>query len=335
MTMNRYLFFIIPMVFFLSSCSDDEDIIEQPKMEAAMFQGLWYCSESATFLEMRYSSFAGETYAGMDSIPSEAESFYGKWFFLPTNKQIQMTTSYRVSKLTSVRSYKVLAVNDLSMTLQDIELNAEYTYYKVMESYDLSLGKSMEISIPEYPGASFSSSSDLIAEVNDQGRVKARGSGTAFVKAVKGASTVYVRVDVNPRPLCYADELKGCTIDDIMERYGTPTFQGVSDTPTMVITYRDEKINDTSLEYIHYKYDEETREITQIVTLYKYVDSFYSDRLYIENNYYEIEKGAYGEKEWLLNNSYYILPLYQSQSDGDYYHIDYTNLDYYLIHGYY
>lgn len=334
MTMNRYVFLIIlPMAFFLSSCSDDD--IEQPKMAATMFQGLWYCPESATFLEMSYSSFAGETYTDMDSFPSEAESFHGKWIFAPTNRQLIMTFSYHVSKLRSVRAYRVLGVDDLSMSLLDIELNAEYTYYKVVQSYNLSLGKSQEISIPEYPDASFSSSSGLIAEISDRGRVKARGSGTAFVKAVTGVSTVYVRIDVSPRPLCYADEMKGCTIDDILEKYGTPTFQGASDTPTMVVTYRDEKINDTSLEYIHYKYDEETREITQITTLYKNLDSFYADKLYIESNYYEIETGTYGEKEWLLNNSYFIMPLYHSQSDGEFYHIDYINIDYRLTHGYY
>ena len=332
--MNRYLFLLLSMVFLLVSCSDD-DIIEQPKIEASMFQGVWYCPESATSLEMRYSSFAGEVYAGMDSIPSEAESFHGKWYFLPATQQIHMNTSYHVSKVTNTSVYKVLDVNALSMTLQDVELNAEYTYYKVEEVHELPLGHSLDISLPDYPGPSFSTTSDLIAEVSNLGRVQARGSGTAFVRVASGANTVYVKIDVSPRPNCYAEELKNCTIDDIIERYGTPTFQGASDTPTMVATYRDDNINDTSLEYMHYKYDETTRQITQIVTLYKNLDSFYADWQFLRDNYFEITEGAFGEHEWLLNNSYYILPLHQLQEDGDFYHIDYTSIDYYLEHGYY
>ena len=94
----------------------------------------------------------------------------------------------------------------------------------------------------------------------------------------------------------------------------------------------DNTFSDTSLEYIHYRYDEETREITQIATWYKNVDSYNSDYLYIKNIFYEIIEETFGEYEWVLNNAYYIIPLYELNGN---YHINYNNHKYYNEHGYY
>lgn len=330
--MNRFLFFIlIPMVLFTTSCSDDEDTIEKPKWDAAMFQGLWFCEDNTTYLEMRYASFTGKIYTDMDSIPSEVESISGRWSFYPTNLLIRMATTYQSSRLIDSRDYKVLGIDDYSMTLLDIQLNAEYTYYKVVASYSMSLGQSIDISLPDYHASSFTPTSSLIADVNNQGHLQAIGSGYTYVKASSETSAVYVKIEVDPRPKNYFMEIKNCTIDDIIEKYGTPQFSGKTDTPNMAIAW-DNTFSDTSLEYIHYRYDEETREITQIATWYKNVDSYNSDYLYIKNIFYEIIEETFGEYEWVLNNAYYIIPLYELNGN---YHINYNNHKYYNEHGYY
>ena len=206
--MNRFLFFIlIPMVLFTTSCSDDEDTIEKPKWDAAMFQGLWFCEDNTTYLEMRYASFTGKIYTDMDSIPSEVESISGRWSFYPTNLLIRMATTYQSSRLTDSRDYKVLGIDDYSMTLLDIQLNAEYTYYKVVASYSMSLGQSIDISLPDYHASSFTPTSSLIADVNNQGHLQAIGSGYTYVKASSETSAVYVKIEVDPRPKNYFMEM--------------------------------------------------------------------------------------------------------------------------------
>ena len=114
--------------------------------------------------------------------------------------------------------------------------------------------------------------------------------------------------------------------------YGIPDFEGPSDTPNMVISYTT-NISDRKLNYIHYRYDPDTREVTQIQTIYVSPEDYEAGVSDLQSKYYDVlsDGSIYGEYEWVLNNDYYIQPFV----NGDYHVILYYNYSYKNAHGYY
>ena len=93
-----------------------------------------------------------------------------------------------------------------------------------------------------------------------------------------------------------------------------------------------QNVNDTRLKYIHYRYDVETREVTQVYINFFDEEGFTETADYMKSHYYDIynDGTVYGEEEFLLNNSYYIQPLVRDED----YVILFVNMIYYFTHGY-
>ena len=316
----------------LTACSGDDDVVEKTAMDNTMFQGQWFSEDNGTYLNLGYTSFSGIVYDQLDTSPVEGEMLTGTWMFYPANGMIRMSIHYDNAKFSETRDFKVLAVSSTSMTLLDTQLNAECTYHKVAETTAMMLGEDYDISIPDFSASVFQTVSPEIATVSDGGRVKTHDEGTAFVKATSGTSSYYVRINVGSRIDSYYNELLNLTIDEVKVRYGTPDYDGPSDTPNMVISYS-KSINDRRLNYIDYRYDAETREVTMIRTLYKDLTDYYVGVNYLQDNYYDLlgDGTMFGEYAWFANNDYYI----QDFISGENIVILYANRTYNKEHGYY
>lgn len=328
--MKRYtlLPFLMVMLAFMA-CSSDETIPEQPTITKEMFMGEWFSEENCTYLKMTYSSFQGVVYGQPDTFPIVGELLSGKWIYIAERNIIRMQTHYEKSSFKETRDYRVLRIDKYSMTLVDLNLNAEYTYHKVVDSRELALGEEFNIDIEGFAPSTYTPVSPLIVKVNQQGRVKARSTGTTYVRAESEVSSIFIKVDVGSRALSYANELFG-SIDDIIARYGPPDWTGPTDTPTMVIVYNQE-INDARLKYIHYKYDENTREVTQIYIIFHELEGYEEELKYLKANYFDLngDSSVFGENESIFFNDYIIQTAIQDDPL-----ILFTNMVYTLTHGY-
>lgn len=316
----------------LTACSGDDEVVEKTAMDNMMFQGQWFSEDNGTFLNLGYTSFHGVVYDHLDASPVEGEILSGTWLFFPANNMIRMSIHYENAKFSETRNYKVLNVSSSSMTLLDTELNAECIYYKVAMTTTMLLGEDYDITIPDFNATAYHAVFPIVAEVSDRGRVKTHDEGTAFVKATAGTTSYYVRINVGSRVDSYYNELLHLTIDEIKARYGTPTYDGPSDTPNMVISFTTD-INDRKLNYIHYRYDADTRQVTQIQTMYEELSDYNVSFNYLMDNYYDIygDGSLFCELEWVLSNDYYIQPIVKE----DNYVILYSNYLYFKEHGYY
>lgn len=330
--MNRLIsFLMLVTALFMVACSSDDEMKEKPVIESSMFQGEWFSEDNYTYLQMTYSSFSGCTYEEIESIPEVGVDIYGKWLFYPENSLVRMSIQYSTTGITETRDYKVISIDDNMMVLYDMELNAQYSYHKVVSHQQLEMGRNFNVNSIVAQGSSYSSTSSFVAKVDGQGRVVATGPGTAYIGTNLGGKVLFIRVDVDSRVDCYAIEMLSYSIDDIIEKYGTPDFSGPTDTPTMVISYT-KSINDASMSYIHYRYDEETREITEISMFYSNNESYKLDFIYLQDNYYPFMDfaGAFATEEWFANNIFYI---HQFENDSGK-HLLYNNMYYRNIHGY-
>ena len=331
--MKKYLSLLFTLAaVMLTACSGDDEVVEKPVMNYMMIQGQWFSEDNSTYMNLGYTSFNGVVYDQLDTSPVDGEVLNGTWAFYPANNMIRMVIHYEHAKFSENRDFKVLAVNSSSMKLLDTELNAEYTYHKVAETKSMMLGENYDISIPNFNATSYQAISPIMAEVSDGGRVKTHDEGTAFVKATSGATSYFVKIDVGSRIDSYYNELLHLTIDQVKERYGTPDFEGPSDTPNMVISYT-KSISDRKLNYIHYRYDADTREVTQIQTIYITPEDYEAGIRDIQGKYYDVlsDGSVYGVYEWVLDNDYYIQPFV----NGDYHVILYFNYSYHKAHGYF
>jgi len=325
-----YLTLLTAIVF--SACSkDDDNPNTENVLQPSMFEGEWYCEDNSTYMKFSYSSFTGVVYGNLDTFPIEGEKMSGRWLLYPATKSLREQVHYANSQYSASRDFKVMEIGKYSYTLMDLSLNTPYTYHKVVESKQIALGEEFDVSIEGLSPSSYASECPNIAHVSEQGRVKACGSGVTYICAKSGNEAVYVKVEVQPRTICYSNELLG-TIDDVLVRYGTPDYSGPTETPTMVIVYS-QHVNDTRLKYIHYRYDEETREVTQVYINFYDEEGFNETADYMRANYYDIygDGTVYGVEEFFLNNYYYIQPLVRE----DDYVIVFTNMQYYFSHGYY
>lgn len=301
-------------------------------MESSMFQGEWFSEDNYTYLQMTYSSLSGCTYEEIDSIPEVGVDIIGKWVFYPKNSLVRMSIQYSTTGITETRDYKVISIDDNTMVLYDMELNAQYSYHKVVSHQQLEMGRNFNVNSIVAQGSSYSSTSSFVAKVDGQGRVVATGPGTAYIGTNLGGKVLFIRVDVDSRIVCYETEMLSYSIDDIIEKYGTPDFSGPTETPTMVISYT-KSINDASMSYIHYRYDEETREITEISMFYSNNESYKLDFIYLQANYYLFNNtpGSFMKEEWFANNKFRIHQFENTSGKN----LLYSNWDYYNKHGYY
>lgn len=323
-----YITTICLILFVMASCGDDY-VVEKPLIESSMFQGEWYSEDNNTYLNLNYSSFSGSVYIIKGNTTKIGENVSGKWMFYPANNRMRLDAYYSESNLSDTRDYKVISINEKMMILLDLALGSQYQYRRVTCSYNMYLGDKIDVVKEGHKPTIFSSTSPSVVKINNE-VITAIGSGDAYVRLDRNDDYTFIKVNVLPRPICYTAELLS-NIDEILEKYGKPDGEAESNnSPSKVIGWG-KTINDSGLTYIHYLYDEQSREITEIRIVYKSEEEFDFDSSYIKQQFNYLQDGSYGLAPFLGNNSFTI--FFDKSEHG--LTMLFSNMDYFFHHNYF
>jgi hypothetical protein len=308
--MNKYWFNLIIIVASLLSCSDDDNI-KKTVYQARDIEGMWFCQENVTFLNVYNTSFQGSVISIQEEIPTTVENMTGTWSYYPSNNILRMQFEYERNKTIATKDYKLVKVEGNSLTLIDLDYNTLYTYHRVADYSVLAIGESFKMNAGSFVPSSYYVLNAAIADVDNKGNIVAYTAGTTFVSASSGGEMAYARLDVLRIPY-YQEELFS-SIDSVFENNVNPDycdFYEKDAISNMRVSYHTEStIRDKGLKQIVYTYDDKTREITTISTVYKEDISFAEDISYIKERYYDVLKDGttYGLEPTMENNEFYIM----------------------------
>jgi len=329
--------FVLCCLSVFTSCKKDDD--EQPEIFRSQLMAEWCTLDdydnSATVLKLDYADFAWKTYQNISTTPALIGDLTGYWSYSADSRVIAMSINYSglddlSTQKTSIESFSVAKLTDNSMTLRDTEYGTETTYYRVVESHENVSGEAFEISYGKDTTAvrSFTSANPSIAQVDNSGYVTTNKTGITFITVNIGDDVAIVKVEVKSRVGVFVQELSW-KIDDVLTAHGQPDNSG-NVGQNMAIIYR-QSIFDKALSAIQYQYDESTREVTRILTVYKSVADYNTDRAFILANYADLGYNSYGPDEDYYSNKYLLNPFEDSGS----YYISYNNFEYYRKAGHF
>lgn len=188
----------LAMTIGMASCSDDEcnhvPIIDDGGDIGRGIVGSWY--EEAENEEMRF----GENGTFYDRYANylRCAEVEGRWEF--DSKNSKLTYHYPFMGQTQYADWTVKNLKELSFTISS-SMVADHNLEKIVESYDLQVGKTATIEFskvyPDYSVTSYTSNNDRIASVTSDGVIKAEGEkGITYIKVSTTKSNVWVKVTV-------------------------------------------------------------------------------------------------------------------------------------------
>ena len=329
-----FLFFVsLSLVMGMTACSKDSDSESKGKYTADQFRGQWCAmgGSVALLLDMGNSSFTGEVYMDLENTPVLFDQLSGTWVYYPANDMIQMDILHSSSLQQESSSYKVMKVNSRILQLREQSTGAEDVYYRLVEKKTIQQGTSYTIdysSVGNFSPTVCVSSNPNIATVNAQGHVTAKSQGVAFISLNAGDETVVAMVKVTGIVEQYSTEVMS-NIDYIIKQHGTPDVTGQSGR-NQAILYKQPSFH-PAVSAVQYQYDERTREVSRILTVYNNQSGYSNDASFVIANYLDLGTNQYGLKSDYMDNDFFISPF---TSDGSYY-ISYNNLKYYLREGHF
>ena len=314
---------LLALTMGLASCSDDSETENTGSFTQAQFQGKWCALEGpvAMVLTLESSSLEGEVYLNLSTTPTKYETLSGSWVYYPTNDMLRLQVLHSRTLQSESQDYKVLQVNDKVLKMREQETGAENIFYRMLDTKTVKQGAVFNIDYPASVG--YASSNSSIASVTDDGQVRANGQGVAFISVyTQDDQMVIVKVHVEGVIETLVDEVMS-DIDKVLSRYGTPDAKGQMG-GNQAILYRN-PASYPALAALQYQYDESTREITRILTVYNSQDAYQIDADFIVANYINHGNNLYGENAEYMSNDYLISPFI---SDGSCY-VSYNNQNYF------
>lgn len=183
----------LAMTIGFTSCSDDECNHDRGGDEIEIV-GSWY--EEAENEEMRFSE-NGTFYDRYANYLRCAE-VEGRWEYDKKNKKL--TYNYPFMGQTQFADWTVKNFKELSFTISS-SMVADHNLEKIVESYDLQVGKTATIEFskayPDYSVTSYASQNERIASVTSDGVITAEGEkGITYIKVSTTQTNVWVKVTV-------------------------------------------------------------------------------------------------------------------------------------------
>lgn len=328
------LLFVTSILFISCGKSDSDNTEVNNKIELSMFYGEWFSVSNSTYYNFVNTKMEGIIYQNMNTMPSIYDYISGGWTFYKENSILRILVNYNNKMESQTEDYKVISIDDYSMTMQYIEYSKEIVLNKIIASKTMSIGEKYDINNnnSNFESPIYSSLNTSIATVDNTGQVTATGTGITFISIKSQVGTVFVKIEVDSRVDTFTEELFS-NIDKILETHGQPDNTADTESGTKVVVYM-KSVADSSLGYVHYRYDDETREITQILTVYTNESSYKNDESYIKDNNVIIEDlvgDVYGKDAFLLSNKY----SYNLLKDDEGYKILYSNFAYSIKYGRY
>ena len=328
------LFLLVVLTIGITACSSDSDSDSKGKYESSLFQGQWCAVEGpvAMILNLEKSSLTGEVFLNLNTTPTLYETLSGTWYYYSANNMMQLEMLHSSDGHQITTTYKVLKANSLLISMREQSTGAEDVFYRLVDSRTIDEGNSFVINYnggTSFQAVSYASSNPSIASVDNTGKVTAKGQGVAFISAYsQQEEAVIIKVKVIGNVEHFVTELTS-DIETITRTHGTPDVTGQSG-QNQAILYRQPESH-PSLSALQYQYDESTRKVTRILTLYKTSEGYKGDADYIKANYLDLGDNMYGLKEDFKDNAFLISPFV---SDGQYY-VSYNNTLYFWEKGHY
>ena len=190
---KKFSLIALAMTIGMTSCSDDE-CNHGPIDNGYEIVGSWY--EEAENEEMRFSE-NGTFYDRYANYLRCAE-VEGRWEYDKKNKKL--TYNYPFMGQTQFADWTVKNFKELSFTISS-SMVADHNLEKIVESYDLQVGKTATIEFskayPDYSVTSYASQNERIASVTSDGVITAEGEkGITYIKVSTTQTNVWVKVTV-------------------------------------------------------------------------------------------------------------------------------------------
>lgn len=329
-----FLLFVTSILFISCGKSDSENTEVNNKIELSMFYGEWFSVSNSTCYSFVNTKMEGIIYQNMNTMPSIYDNISGSWTFYKENSILRLLVNYNNKMESQTEDYKVNSIDDYSISLKNMDLYNDIVLNKIIATNSMKIGEKYDITYnnSKFESPIYSSLNTSIATVDNTGQVTATGTGITFISIKSQIGTVFVKIEVGSRVDAFAEELFS-NIDKILETHGQPDNTAVTESGTKIVAYL-KSLSDSSLGYVHYRYDDETREISQILTVYTNESSYKNDESYIKDNNVSISDvvgDVYGKDAALLNNRY----SYSMLKDDEGYKILYSNFEYSKKHGRY
>lgn len=193
---KRLSLIALAMTIGMTSCSDDEcDHIIGPGPDPVVsIVGSWY--DEAENEEMRF----GENGTFYDRYANylRCAEVEGRWQF--DSKNSKLTYYFPFMGQTQFADCAVKNFKELSFTISS-SMVADHNLEKIVESYDLQVGKTATIEFskayPDYSVTSYASQNERIASVTSDGVITAEGEkGITYIKVSSTQTNVWVKVTV-------------------------------------------------------------------------------------------------------------------------------------------
>lgn len=187
----------------------------------------------------------------------------GVWGLVDENLRIRYISSLSGDDRTY--DYKVKNVTDYGFTATQTNIGMTYNFCRVVCNKSTIVGEEFKFVIPDdyknFTPASYSSSDSRIASVDNEGNIKVKKCGTAFIMATSDAGTLMTKVEtpepqIETVPKHYMTDVF-MTVNDFMEKYSDYFFLDPDYSDGTLMFIPDNSLFSLCLAY----FDTETEEI--------------------------------------------------------------------------
>ena len=216
MTRNWLLYMMAATVCFgVSSCSSDDDDDQQSSNSTTqLLVGDWLednsTSDSKNMMATTYTADGKMSvwFANVDKDNNMMLNYDGT-YTLNDNKLAEKYVS-PASGTNVVDNYDVLSVDKYTFTSYSTRTNTNIEYNRIVETRQLNVGETFNISIDdaEFIPTSYTSIETRVATVTTSGQVTAVKRGLTFIKVKSSIGTAVIRLQVND-PANVIDDMTG------------------------------------------------------------------------------------------------------------------------------
>ena len=318
---------IVLLLFFLSSCSSDNEDIDRfmdnwtAQTVLKLLSTTWVYDKplenSWEKNQFKESGIFNSSY--YDQSLYEIQGEVSGRFSLDTKGNI--VGQYKLSSGTLMNlDWSILLISDFELSIKNNTAGLEFTYSKLLEEINLNSGDSEtpdyerlipdtitvyknigkgEMALPQIKG--YMSHNKRIAEVDAYtGEIKALSSGCTYIDVITTEGTAVVEVNVTsilPYDYC---EFLGTGRDEIYNKFGQLPY---TDTDKQIMYL----LSEGDFGYLVFNFDTWTDQVNAVSVMAKENPSFTNDEMqeYLNSTYYIYEKGVTDTQYTYINAETY------------------------------
>ena len=338
MTMKQFIYLMFVAMAFVA-CSDDDYV--KPTFTSSSIDGDWlmYDESGASAMEMSLTSkgfsYAATTYINLRQGQEVYDNLYGYYAFITSNQSLRIQINSERNEMINTNDFSVQNVDDFTLSLYNKKLCCDDVYCRIVAKHETIVGKTISndyLSSVGFSATEFDALDESVVIVDASGNITTKGVGTTFVIAKNGDKKIAVKVVVVTQVENYVSYIYQSTIDDIIMSYGQPDVEGAITDASSGILYKQPSF-DPNLESIQFNYDNTSRLVTRILTVYKDETTFCNDYIFIDNTYIidESDPTLYYDADDFLKSRVMLSPFIKDNK----YYISYNSSTYFMNNKHY